>query len=169
MKENDSNKKKSNFLEHSSFEKDINTMENNFRIKSFDDFDFKFESENKSFEKENQNIFENKLEEAELDEINEVLNEINKAITFEINEDNINNYNINRNHSFIKQNPNNNNDNNKECEEILSILQKPLSNKNIRNRNKYDTPFKTLLKQKKISLEGKVFYSIPSEDANTDC
>ena len=57
----------------------------------------------------------------------------------------------------------------KECKEILSILRKPLSNKNITNFKMYDTPFKPLLKPKKVSLVGKVFFGIPDDDINTEC
>ena len=51
----------------------------------------------------------------------------------------------------------------------FNYIKKPLSNKNVRNLNNYDSPFKPLLEPKKVSLVGKVFYSIPSEDANTEC
>ena len=62
-----------------------------------------------------------------------------------------------------------NEDHSKECKEILSILRKPLSNKNIRNLRMYDTPFKPLLKPKKVSLVGKVLFGIPADDINTQC
>ena len=60
-------------------------------------------------------------------------------------------------------------DHSKECQEILSILNKPLSNKNIRNKDKYETPFKPLLKPKKISLVGKIIFGAQSNDYNTEC
>ena len=104
-------------------------------------------------------IFENKYleEEEELEEINDILNEINKGITPEINEDDVYKYSINKNHSFNIKNKNVDNDNFQKFQEIMSILKKPLSGKNIRNINKHDTPFKALLKPKKISLIEKFF------------
>jgi hypothetical protein len=58
------------------------------------------------------------------------------------------------------------NENYKECQEILEILKYPRSDKNIRGGI---SPFKPLLKPKKISLVGKVFYNIPDdENNNTD-
>ena len=173
MEDNSRNKNKIiNQKAQNLFEKDIN---NSFENRSPNFFDFNFEPENKITEGQAQsNILENKnSEEADLDEIIDVLNEMNKAITIEIHELNFNPNINNRKHSysFLNKNNNNINDNvnSNEFQEILSILKKPLSNKNIRNLNNYDSPFKPLLKPKKVSLVGKVFYSIQSEDANTKC
>ena len=57
------------------------------------------------------------------------------------------------------------NKNFKECQEILNILKKPLSDKNIRF---YNSPFKPLLKPRKISMVGRVFYDIPNDENNTN-
>ena len=55
-------------------------------------------------------------------------------------------------------------DNNyKECQEIINILKKPLSEKNVRF---YSSPFKPLLKPRKISMEGKVLYNSPKYEIN---
>ena len=55
------------------------------------------------------------------------------------------------------------NENYKECQEILDILKYPRSHKNIRENI---SPFKPLLKPKKVSLIGKVFYDIPDGKNN---
>jgi len=148
-------------------EEDIKEISDNFKNKSNHFFNFDAEKE--------KNINYNKyFEENDINEIFDVLNEINQAIT-------IDTYSINKK-EFIEHNKQNCNDENTNimfndehfnaCQEILSILKKPLSNKDIRNKNKYnseyDTPFKPLLKPKKVSLVGKVFYDIPS-DINSTC
>ena len=51
----------------------------------------------------------------------------------------------------------------KECQEILDILKYPHSDKNIRGGI---SPFKPLLRPKKISLIGRVFYDIPDDENN---
>ena len=134
---------------------------------------YKNEEEKKNV-KENeksQNIFENKyFEEADLDEIYEVLYEINQAVTIDVNTTNKDNFYLNKNNSKSGQNLNiKNEEHSNECKEIISILKKPLSNKDIRNGKFYDSPFKPLLKPKKVSLVGKVFYGIPSDDISTKC
>ena len=123
----------------------------------------------KEYEKSHK-IFENKyFEEADPDEIYDVLYEINKAVTIDVNTINKNNFYQKKNHSKSEQNLNikNDDDHFNECQEIICILKKPLSNKDIRNGKFYDSPFKPLLKPKKVSLVGKVFYGIPSDDINT--
>ena len=50
-----------------------------------------------------------------------------------------------------------------ECQEIINILKKPLSEKNVRF---YSSPFKPLLKPRKISLEGKVLYNSSKNEIN---
>ena len=101
-----------------------------------------------------------KLEELNdlIDKIKQMYGEnyINKAKN---NEDEI----VNQNTKTIK------NEHFNECQEILSILKKPLSNKNIRNINVYDTPFKPLLKPKKISMVGKILFDSQNENSNTEC
>ena len=168
MEEYASKKNKSQYIEHNSFEQDIKELNDNFQNKSCHNFDFKFEPENIT-EKQSSNTFVNKcFEQAELEDINDVINEINKAITINIKEENFNYYNKRR-HSYSAQNISISKDNTKECKEILSILKKPVSNKNIRNLNIFDCPFKALLEPKKLFLEGKIFFSIPSGEENTDC
>ena len=159
---------------NSSFDEDINKVDDIFEDKSLHDFEFKFEKEKNLAEKNDpQNIFNNKyFEELELDEINDVINEINKAVTIDINTVNQKDCDIdnNKNQTFINQ-VNNiiNDDHFNVCQEILSILKKPLSNKNVRNRNIYSTPFKPLLKPKKVSMVGKVFFDIPSDNNTKEC
>ena len=153
----------------SSFDEDLNEVDDIFKNKSLHDFEFKFEKEKNLAEKDNShNIFNNKyFEELELDEISDVLNEINKAVTLDINTVNQKDGDKNKSQTYIKQSNNIINDDHfNVCQEILSILKKPLSNKDIRNRNIYSTPFKPLLKPKKVSLIGKVFYDIPDGKNN---
>ena len=146
----------------SSFEEDIHEINDIFKNKSSQNFDFNFNEEKILIEKENsKNIFNNKIfEENDLSEIYDFLNEINKE----------ENYNNNKKYAFSQHNSNITNDDHfNECQEILSILKKPLSNKNLRNRNINDTPFKPLLKPKKVSLEGKILCYTPSENNTTEC
>ena len=119
------------------------------------DFERNFIESNFSFEKNfikedifNQGINIKKID--FLDDKNEDSSEI-KSILSDLDK----NININ-----IKENENNN-----ECQEIINILKKPLSDKNIRF---YNSPFKPLLKPRKISMIGKVLCGIPNdEDDNT--
>ena len=53
------------------------------------------------------------------------------------------------------------NENKNECQEILDILKYPLSDKNIRGGI---SPFKPLIKPKKISMIGRVFSNIPLDE-----
>ena len=156
----------------SSFEEDINEVNDIFKNKSLHDFEFKFEKEKNLTEKDiSQNIFNNKyFEEIELDELSDVINEINKAVTIDINTVNKKDYFVNKNKTYIKQSKSITNDDHfNVCQEILSILKKPLSNKNIRNSNIYSSPFKPLLKPKKISMVGKVLFDISSDNNTKEC
>ena len=156
----------------SSFDEDLNEVDDIFKNKSLHDFEFKFEKEKNLVEKDNsESIFNNKyFEELELDEISDVLNEINKAVTLDINTVNQKDGDKNKSQTYIKQSNNIINDDHfNVCQEILSILKKPLSNKDIRNKNIYSTPFKPLLKPKKISMVGKVFFDIPSDNNTKEC
>ena len=155
----------------SSFEENFEEINDIFENKLSPGLNFKNEEEKKNI-KENeksQNIFENKfLEEADLDEIYDFLNEINQAVTIDVNTIDKKSFYLNNKNSKSDQNLNiKNEDHSNECQEILSILKKPLSNKDIRNGKFYDSPFKPLLKPKKVSLVGKVFYGNPSDDINT--
>lgn len=159
---------KNQMLIDSSFdEEDIKKLNNNIKNKSNHCFNFDAEKE--------KNLNYKYFEENDINEIFDVLNEMNQAVT--IDTDSINKK------EFIGHDKKEYNDENTNimfndehfnaCQEILSILKKPSSNKTIiRNRNIYnsqnDTPFKPLLKPKKVSLVGKVFYDIPS-DINSTC
>ena len=143
----------------SSFEQEINE---NDRNKSFSNF----ETKNKFINEESDNIFRDKnLEEAEINDIYDLLNKIELEITLDKsildNEDDYYIKNRRRSYSFeIKKNKKQLN----ECEEILSILKKPLSDKNLKDKNIFNIPFKPLLEPKKVSLVGKVIYDITSEN-----
>ena len=78
----------------------------------------------------------------ENNEIKSILSDLNKNIEIDIIENENKNYN--------------------ECQEILNILKKPLSDKNLRF---YNSPFKPLLKPRKISMVGKVLLcGIPKDE-----
>ena len=157
----------------SSFEENFEEINDIFENKLSPSLNFKNEEEKKNI-KENeksQNIFENKfLEEADLDEIYDFLNEINQAVTIDVNTIDKKSFYLNNKNSKSEQNLNiKNEDHSNEFKEILLILKKPLSNKDIRNGKFYDSPFKPLLKPKKVSLVGKVLYGNPSDDISTKC
>ena len=105
-------------------------------------FDNYFNSKDEYFYKD---FFDNKNEDNI--EIKNILSDLNKNIELNITE---------------KEKEN---DNSKECQEILNILKKPLSHKNIRY---YNSPFKPLLKPRQISMVGKVFFNIPNDENNTN-
>ena len=146
----------------SSFEQEISYNENN---KSFSNF----ESENKIIGEEYENIFRDKnLEEAEINEIYDLLNKIELEITLDKstldkNEDYYYNHRR-RSYSFENKKNKKIEQHSNECEEILSILKKPLSDKNLKDKNIFNIPFKSLLEPKKVSLIGKIFYDISSEN-----
>ena len=104
-------------------------------------------------ENENEKIVENEINDFEEDNKEEnsvfetILNDLNKNI--EIN---------------LKEHENENNIN-QPCQEILDILTYPLSDKNIRNGI---SPFKPMLKPKKISLIGKVLSDMPIDVHNNN-
>ena len=147
-------------------EEDFKELNDNFKNKSNHCFNFDAEKEKN---------FSNKcLEDNDINELYDVLNEINQAVKIDTDTINKKEY-----IEYKKQDYNDENTNiifkdehYNACQEILSILKKPSSNKTIRNRNiynsEYDTPFKPLLQPKKVSLVGKVFYDIPS-DINSTC
>ena len=142
--------KKSNNNSNSSFENDINEIDI-FENKFDNNLDFKTEIEKPLLDKSKDNIEEN-----DLNEINDILKEMDNSISI--------NLNYSYNNIKIK---NNNESHEKECNEILSILKRPFSNKDVRYLNK-DTPFKPLLRPKKVSMIGKVLYNVSSEDNTTD-
>ena len=157
------------FGKESSFEEDIRDIDDIFQSKFTQDFNLRFEKEKENSNDKIEKLFENKyFEEAELDEIYNVLKEINKAVNIDVNTTTKKEYYKKYSMNIPTKNTINE-DHSKECKEILSILRKPLSNKNIRNLRMYDTPFKPLLKPKKVSLVGKVLFGIPADDINTQC
>ena len=140
---------KPNSYEQHSFEKYIN----------YNKINLNFGSKNKLMEEEkSQNVFVNKyLEEADLNEIYDLLYEINNTISMSVYiKENNNCCNKKRSCSCESKHFTPNKQHSKELKEILYILKKPL----------YDIPFKPLLKPKKISLDGKVFFAIPSDNNN---
>ena len=157
------------FGKESSFEEDIRDIDDIFQSKFTQDFNLRFEKEKENSNDKIEKLFENKyFEEAELDEIYNVLKEINKAVNIDVNTTTKKEYYKKYSMNIPTKNTINE-DHSKECKEILSILRKPLSNKNIRNLRMYDTPFKPLLKPKKVSLVGKVLFGIPADDIITQC
>ena len=101
-----------------------------------DNLDQIFSNQNKINKSVNNNEVEDQKEEECV--INDILTELNKNIEISIPE-------------------------NQECKEILQILRKPYSDKDLRNYY----PFKPLSKPKKISLIGRVLSDIPDDDENT--
>lgn len=147
-------------------EEEFRELNDNFKNKPNNCFNFDAEKEKN---------FNNKcFEDNDISELFDVLNEINQAVTIDTDTINKKEFIEHNRQDYNDENTNIilNNEHFNACQEILSILKKPLSNKNIRNRNiynsQYDTPFKPLLKPKKVSLVGKVFYDIPS-DINSTC
>lgn len=153
---------------HSSFKEDINELNDN---KSYQNLKSKFAPINKLIEKEKcQNIFiDKKYEEAGLDEIYDLLNEFNQNATLDINKEDKKDYYINKRRAYSKENKKIkiNNKNMNECQEIISILKKPLYNKNLSNKNLNKTTFNPLLKPKKISLIGKVIFNNTNDENNS--
>ena len=156
------NTKNSNFKNNINNEESL-TEKNNYNL---NEFNYSFENKkeindnnnvinffsNIILEKESENKNDNDI--ADFDEDNKEENNEFRTILDDLNK------NIEINVKEIE------NENYKECQEILEILKYPRSDKNIRGGI---SPFKPLLKPKKISLVGKVFYNIPDdENNNTD-
>ena len=154
----------------SSFDEEINEINDNFQNKSPINFNCNFETKNEE-EKKQKNVDNKCFEKADINEIYDLLNGINKAVTIDISKKNRKDYyNKNKKLLNIVENINPINDSHsKVSQEILSILQKPLCYKIKRNKDKYENPFKPLLRPKKISLVGKIFHGSPSNDFNIDC
>jgi len=150
----------------SSFEQEISENDDNNKSSS------NFEPSDKFKNEESENIFRDKnLEEAEINEIYDLLNKIELVITLDKSTLEKNDYYIKskrRSYSFESKRNKKNKQHFNECEEILSILKKPLSDKNLKGNNIFNIPFKPLLKPKKVSLEGKVIYNIISENYTTE-
>ena len=117
------------------------------------DFENNFIESNKSFEKKifKEDIFDKDINIKKIDffedkneennEIKSILSDLDKNIEINTKESENKNYN--------------------ECQEILNILKKPLSGKNLRL---YNSPFKPLLRPRKISMIGKVLIGIPNDE-----
>ncbi len=139
--------------------KDKTQMENEDFNCNFKEFHFSFEDKNEindinvlpnlPSKSENEKIISN--EDNDMEEDNKEENDVFKTILDDLNK------NIEINIKELE----NENKNFKECQEILDILKYPRSDKDIRNGI---SPFKPLLKPKKISLIGKVFFDIPNDD-----
>lgn len=148
-----------------SFEENLNEMNDIYKNISQNN-EQKKKNTNNNFDVDN--TF---LEESDLNEIYDILSEMNKAVTLDIKKFYKKGYyKKSKTFSNSEQNINIiNDDHSKECQEILSILKKPLSDKNIRNKDIYENPFKPLLKPKKVSLVGKIIFGFPSNEYNTEC
>ena len=153
---------------NSNLKNNINNEESLTEKKNYNLNEFNYSFENKKEVNDNNNVInyfsniilekesENKNDNdiADFDEDNKEENNEFKTILDDLNK------NIEINVKELE------NENYKECQEILEILKYPRSDKNIRGGI---SPFKPLLKPKKISLVGKVFYNIPDdENNNTD-
>ena len=115
-------------------------FENNFISNlSFEKKNFKDEIFDKYISIKKMDFLDDKNEEN--NEIKSILSDLDKNIEINIKENENKNYN--------------------ECQEILNILKKPLSDKNLRF---YNSPFKPLLKPRKISMVGKILCGIPNDE-----
>lgn len=138
--------------------KDKIQMENENLYCNIKEFHFSFENKNEindinflpNIVSESEKIVGNEIN--EMDEDNKEENLVFKTILDDLNK------NIEINIKELE----NENKNIKEFQEILEILKYPRSDKDIRNG--IISPFKPLLKPKKISLIGKVFFDIPNDD-----
>ena len=90
-------------------------------------------------------IEEKNEENNENNEIESILNDLDKNIEINIKETDIENNNY------------------QECQEILNILRRPLSHKNLQF---FYSPFKPLVTPRKISMEGKVLCSVSNCEIN---
>ena len=135
---------------NNSFYKHLNEINDIFKNKK-ELTDYNFEQEENKQLDENLSNFNEETEEKEIENI---LVDLNKAVQIDINEIN------------IKRNKNKYFD---ECQEILSILRKPLRKKYITDKG--ITPFKIFNKPRKINMKGKVLSDIPSNDStqNNSC
>ena len=107
-----------------------------------DNYDIKNSDKDIIFINKNDFISDDKDE--DYNDILSILSDLNKNIELNIKEDE-NKYK---------------NKNSKECQEIINILKNPLNNiKNIKNNTNLCSPFKPLLKPKKISMAGKIIYN----------
>ena len=144
----------------------------------------KFDNEDKKMKNEDCNVnifhfsFENKIDLTDINFLSNIIleNENEKIVKNEINdfeEDNKEENSVfetilndlNKNIEINLKEHENENNINQPCQEILDILTYPLSDKNIRNGI---SPFKPMLKPKKISLIGKVLSDMPIDVHNNN-
>ena len=144
----------------------------------------KFDNEDKKMKNEDCNVnnfhfsFENKIDLTDINFLSNIIleNENEKIVENEINdfeEDNKEENSVfetilndlNKNIEINLKEHENENSINQPCQEILDILTYPLSDKNIRNGI---SPFKPMLKPKKISLIGKVLSDMPIDVHNNN-
>jgi hypothetical protein len=135
------------------FDKEQKDMKN--EIININEFHFSFENKNEINYTNNilPHISENeneKIENAEPNDFEDDNKEENSVFEAILND-------LNKNIEINIKELENENKNYRECQEILEILKYPLSDKNIRNGI---SPFKPLLKPKKVSLIGKVLCDI---------
>ncbi len=160
-------------VEDLSFEKDLQKHETNGKLNLDLDLIYDYDLESKAIEKNSEYIHED-FDKKDIKDLLSIINEDKKISEKEIGNDIINlnfdyiDSNKQKNEYFHENengnNYNNTNDHYNACKEILSILKKPLSNKNIRNR-KYNI-FKPLKKPRKISLVGRVLSDFSNEENN---
>ena len=129
---------------NNSFYKHLNEINDIFTNRK-ESTDYNFEQEESKQLYENLSNFNEETEEKEIENI---LVDLNKAIQIDVNE-----INLARNENKYFD----------ECQEILSILQKPISRKFHSDRGL--KPYKTLNKPRKINMKGKVLSDIPSNDS----
>ena len=161
MDHKDISEKENNLSQNdSSFGEDIKEIYKMFKNSSTCNSNFLEQEDNFK------NILDSKFfEKIELEDVKDLLllieeGDINKKCK-------INNYYKKERHSYSKINTNSENGQHiNECQEILSILKKPLRIKNKKNNKLYDIPFKSLKKPKKMSLEGKILYDNSLEITN---
>ena len=137
-------KEQEQILTYESFKSDLKNSNINFYINS----NLEESSLNYDPKIEDKNV---KLNEEELSQINSLITELNKAIQININ-------------------INERNNDEKDCKEILSILQRQkIKNKQIINKNKTikTCVFKPLKRPKKISLIGRVLSDTPLSDTQS--
>ena len=126
----------------SSFEKDMKKTNDSFSSKN------EFKSDKDNVEQDDETI-----------DIKKIIEDLDQTININIRRINYDEYDRYINHIKLSLY-----DDNYNCQkELLNILEKPLSNKNMRNK---PLIFKPLLKSKKVSLIGKVFGDIPSNDTS---
>ena len=138
---------KSNYFETNNINIEHRSLDDCFSYK--DNFYKKSSIKDNIYINTNMNDFIGDKDE-ENNEIKTILSDLNKSIKFNIQE---------------KENKNS-----KECQEIINIMKIPIID--IKNSKNLSSPFKPLLKPKKISMTGKIIYNayknINSNENNND-